>query len=92
MIQNRIIFLALAVLILTAAACGSTQSPVNVTDTCQGADINDDGIIDDHDLHLIELAFASRPAGANWNPDADLDGSGRVDGADLYLFSKCYSE
>ena len=46
-------------------------------------DVNWDGAIDDADLDLLRVAYESRPGDPNWNPDADLDGNGKVDWVDM---------
>jgi len=46
-------------------------------------DVNWDGYIDATDHDLIAAAYGSRLGMPNWNPDADLNGDGKVDHVDL---------
>jgi len=57
------------------------KAEVTVIDSAFHAkgDINWDGYIDGTDLALLQAAWYSKPGDPNWNPDADLDGDGRVD-------------
>jgi hypothetical protein len=57
-------------------------------------DVNDDGIIDIHDIVIAVLAFGSASEDdlttpwnetSNWNPDADLNNDGLVDIVDLVI-------
>jgi len=51
-------------------------------------DINDDRVVDVHDLQLMKLAIPSFPGVGNWNPYADLNDDGIVDGKDYVLLKK----
>ncbi|MCL6579962.1 MAG: hypothetical protein K6T73_11410 [Candidatus Bathyarchaeota archaeon] len=51
-------------------------------------DVNRDGYIDSEDVELISAAYGSRPGSTNWNPDADLNGDGRVDLSDMTIAGK----
>lgn len=53
-------------------------------------DINRDGIIDDQDSNLMRAAWQSKPGDPNWNPDADLDGDGKVYVNDLDILGRHY--
>lgn len=46
-------------------------------------DVNFDGRTDMQDVMLVVQGFNSFPGGNRWNPDADLDGNGRVDLRDI---------
>jgi len=50
-------------------------------------DINWDGYIDSLDLDLAYAAYGSKPGSPNWNPDADLNGDGKVDMKDIGIVS-----
>jgi len=51
-------------------------------------DVNRDGVINNTDLNLLREAYGSKPGMANWNPDADLNGDGKVDMTDIGIASK----
>jgi len=53
-------------------------------------DINRDGIIDDQDSNLMQAAWRSKPGDPNWNPDADLDGDGKIYVNDLNILGRHY--
>jgi len=53
-------------------------------------DVNRDGVIDDVDIAAIKAAYGSKPGAANWNPDADLNGDGKVDILDMTKASGNY--
>jgi len=60
-------------------------------------DINRDGIVDDEDLEIIDLAFGSSPGDSAWNPEADIWGpddepDGVIDVYDLAMWGKKYGE
>ncbi|MBI4714844.1 MAG: hypothetical protein HY760_02715 [Nitrospirae bacterium] len=44
--------------------------------------------VDGYDLIALELARGTTPADGGWNPFADLDGNGIVDGVDLEILSQ----
>jgi len=46
-------------------------------------DLNWDGSIDGSDLEIMYAAYGSKPGDPHWNPDADLNGDGRVDMRDI---------
>ena len=48
-------------------------------------DVNGDGVIDQSDLDLINLALGTVAGDPNWNPDADLNGDGAVDIYDVVV-------
>jgi len=48
-------------------------------------DLDSSNRVDGFDLGRLGLAFGSRPGDPNWDPDADLNGDGIVDGADLAI-------
>ena len=49
------------------------------------ADINQDGIVDMHDVAIVARALGATPGSANWNPRADLDGNSKIDMNDLAI-------
>jgi len=51
-------------------------------------DVNWDGHIDAKDLDLIKAAFDSVPGQPNWNPNADLDGDGKIRNADVVMCAR----
>jgi hypothetical protein len=53
-------------------------------------DINCEGHVDLRDLEIVNRALNSCPGQQNWNPAADLYGSGQVTIADLALVAKCF--
>jgi len=53
-------------------------------------DVNRDGVIDNTDLDLLQAAYGSKPGSPNWNPDCDLDGSGKVDLFDATILLQNY--
>jgi len=55
-------------------------------------DVNWDGVIDEADLDLMQVAYGSRPGYPNWNPDADLNGDERVDFYDLAKLGTNYGK
>ena len=87
---NRLILFIFTVLILTVSGCGPTHSPVGATSACRDSDINNDGAVDRQDLHLLEVAFASRPADLNWDSRADLVRDERIDGKDAFSIIECF--
>jgi len=46
-------------------------------------DINNDGIINGEDEDVLNISYESKLGDSNWNPEADLDGNGKVDWIDL---------
>jgi hypothetical protein len=46
-------------------------------------DCNRDGYINQTDVDIIERAWGSKPGEVRWDPRADLDGDGSVDGVDV---------
>jgi hypothetical protein len=42
-------------------------------------DLNDDDIVDIHDVAIWASAFGSSSGDGNWNPDADLNTDGLID-------------
>ncbi|MFC2085777.1 right-handed parallel beta-helix repeat-containing protein [Bacteroidota bacterium] len=56
------------------------------------ADIDDDGIVFSPDLALLANAFGSQPGDGDWNSDADLNNTGRVDGFDLAILASQWGQ
>jgi hypothetical protein len=44
------------------------------------------------DLTIFAQAYGSKPDGANWNPNADIDDNGIVSLADLAILAKHYEQ
>ena len=80
--KNFILVLFLCLLV----GCGndSTTGPTTEPEYVQG-DVNCDGYVDALDMEIVSLAFGSREMDTHWNPLADIDGSGRVDAADINI-------
>jgi hypothetical protein len=51
-------------------------------------DLNEDVMVDIHDAILASIAFNSVPGDKNWNPAADMDGSGIVKIIDLIILAQ----
>ena len=58
---------------------------------CQG-DINGDRAVGLIDLAMMGQAWQTVGRDELWNPDADLDGSGRVDLTDLSILGRVYKQ
>jgi hypothetical protein len=54
--------------------------------------VNHSGRVDGADLILLSAAFGSTPSDSNWNPDADLNQDGAVNGQDLTILAMHYGE
>ncbi len=50
-------------------------------------DLNQDGKVDGDDLKILEDCFGTSKGDVNFNPDADFNGDGIINGIDLVLFS-----
>ncbi len=55
-------------------------------------DIDADGDVDGHDLYLLQQAMNSEPGDDNWNPNADLNGDGVINAADIDLFAGYFGD
>src|SRR5271157_321982 len=55
-------------------------------------DVNHDGKVNLQDLVTLALAYGSKPGDTNWNPNADIDGNGVVDRADLAILAQHYGQ
>lgn len=55
-------------------------------------DVNRDGVIDENDVALVQSAWQSTPQSANWNPDCDLNGDGKVDSKEVAILSRNYGK
>ena len=55
-------------------------------------DIDNDNDVDANDASVVNLAFGSTPASANWDPRADLNGDGVVDATDMGLIATNYGQ
>jgi hypothetical protein len=49
------------------------------------ADVNGDNVVDDLDRQAVAAALGSVPGSGNWNPEADLNGDGRVNAKDATI-------
>lgn len=54
-------------------------------------DLNGDGKINIQDVTIWGLAFGSVPGHSRWNPNADIDGNGKVDIVDGILICKTFT-
>jgi len=66
---------------------GSKSGPFSVTFNELRADIYPDGQVRGRDLIYLQNAFGSISGDTNYNADADLNGDGKVDGADVTLLA-----
>jgi hypothetical protein len=55
-------------------------------------DINGDFKVNLQDLVLLAQAYGSKPDGANWNPNADIDANGIVSLSDLGILAEHYGQ
>ena len=55
-------------------------------------DINCDFKVNPQDLAILAQAYGSKPDSANWNPNADINGNGKVDLPDLVLLALHYEQ
>ena len=58
-------------------------------------DINRDGVVDDADMEVVEMAYGATPGDPNWNPEADIWGpndepDGYINIYDLAMLGKSY--
>jgi parallel beta-helix repeat protein len=53
-------------------------------------DINHDGVVDETDITIVGFAFGSAPGHLRWNPDADIDDSGKIDQRDAARVGKYF--
>ncbi len=75
----------ISILILIGVAAAMLLSP-QLAQALPG-DINGSGRVDGYDLISFGLANGSSSGDANWNPQADMDGNGIIDAADLNMLS-----
>jgi hypothetical protein len=73
------------------ALAGSLSASIPIAVTIPG-DINGDFKVDSGDLVLLAKAYASKPGDANWNPNADIYGSGSVGLIDLAILAYYYGQ
>jgi dockerin type I repeat protein/fibronectin type III domain protein len=66
---------------------GSKSGPFTVTFNERRADIDSSGQVRGKDLLYLQNAFGSTAGSSNYNIDADLNGDGKVDGADVSLLA-----
>jgi len=55
-------------------------------------DINNDGIVNIEDVHIVAKAFGSYLGHPRWNPDADLDDNKIIDIRDLYKVARNFGK
>ena len=67
---------------LYLAGCSNSTGPGYAAE-----DVNRDGTVTEEDMRLVESAYGSMEGDERWNPYADIDKSGRIDGNDIYLVS-----
>ena len=53
-------------------------------------DLNGDGVVDDADRAIFDIAYGSKAGDTNWNPACDFNNSGEVDLDDLVLLGANY--
>ena len=53
-------------------------------------DVNDDGVVDVHDLLDLSKAYGSKSGDVDWNQNFDLNRDGKVDAADLLELTETY--
>jgi len=53
-------------------------------------DVDGNGVVDIQDIVLATTSYRSVTGGPNWNPNADLNGDGRVDIFDLTTIIRYY--
>lgn len=51
-------------------------------------DIDADGDVDGYDLYLLQQAYGSSNGDANWNPNADINGDGVINGLDMLIVAE----
>jgi hypothetical protein len=67
---------------------GATTDGINFSllpEACAPGDVTGDTIVDASDIVAVARAMGSRPGGERWNPDADVNGDGHIDGRDLLV-------
>lgn len=55
-------------------------------------DVNEDGVVDLHDLAIVAAAYGSTPGDPNWNPDADVNKDGVVGLLDFQIVASEYGQ
>jgi len=55
-------------------------------------DVDFNGRVEIRDFSVIALAYGSSPGSPAWNPNADVNGDGRVDIIDLALAAKDFGK
>lgn len=60
--------------------------------TLANGDVNGDNQVDNADQTLLTAAFMSNASSPNWNPDADLNGSGQESASDQAILSGSYGQ
>lgn len=74
-------------------------SKINITNDVTGlnvslinGDVDGDNGVDLSDENLVKSAIGSRSGHRKWNADADLDGNGKIDKADLFIVKKNFGK
>ncbi len=73
--------------VLICKARRPTYPPELMEEFHKMGDVNRDGIINDKDLALLQVAYGSTPGTPNWNPACDLNSDGVVDMRDISIYA-----
>jgi hypothetical protein len=55
-----------------------------------GADLNDDGVVNKVDISIAANAFGTKPGDLNWNEKADLNKNGTINILDICAVAKAF--
>lgn len=78
---------AISQVTLLDPATGTKQMLTNITKTLPDGDVNNDGVVDCRDLHAIGHFMNIKVGQAGFNPRADVDHNGIVNGQDVSLIA-----
>lgn len=70
---------------ISAAFAVDTSTPAGLQGNIDTTSPGSANLVDGHDLYIFSKVFGANSASPNWNPAADFDASGTVDGADLVI-------
>lgn len=74
---------------LFAAFVGFAAASASAGASCQQADFNRDGIVDEADVEIFKTSLGKSAGDEGYVAAADLDGSGSVTVADYGLLLRC---